>query len=512
MVEPRRLTGVVLLLFLAAPVAAWPASRDRDHDGLPDRWERRYHFSTQAPTAKRDPDRDRLSNRREFRLRTNPRRADTDRDGLRDGAEVKRYRTNPRRADTDGDDYRDGAEVRAGTNPRDPASHPGPSAKPAPTAPAAAGPAPAAPTPSPTPVPIHCDRKTTPTTFDAQLSAASAGQTICLATGDYGIWHGIDKAVTVRPQADATPHMGIHFTTDAAGFTLDGGRASFTQSWGLRLDQDGGSPSIGGDARDITIKDTDFSVGINIEGVTNANILLDHNLHHDLNGHAWSGAVHLSYDADTPSGVTIQKSLFRDMSADGIRPGPAMTILDNEFARIDPLAAGGDDSLHTDAIQPLTGCSGTTGSVIKGNYFHDGEQAIGAFDGTCSMTIEDNVVQNFSAHQITLMGDRPGSSVRHNTIAGTGPRLIDCTSKTGFESSLTSIRDNIAESVLIFGATNCKPSANDHNMLSAANGQNFAGTPGFVGGAHPTTYAGFRLAPGSPGRGRASDGLDVGIR
>ena len=318
--------------------------------------------------------------------------------------------------------------------------------------------------------------------------------------------------MTVRPQADATPQMGIHFTTDAAGFTLDGGRTSFTQSWGLRLDQDGGSPSIGGDARDITIKNTDFSVGINIEGVTNANILLDHNLHHDLNGHAWTGAVHLSYDADTPSGVTVQNSLFRDMSADAIPHGPAMKILDNEFARIDPLAAGGDDSLHTDAIQPLTGCSGTTGSVIKGNYFHDGEQAIGAFDGTCSMTIEDNVVQNFSAHQITLMGDRPGSSVRHNTIAGTGPRLIDCTSKTGLESSLTSIRDNIAESVLLFGATNCKPSANDHNMLSAANGQNFAGTPKFVGGAHPTTYAGFRLAPGSPGEGRASDGLDVGIR
>jgi len=63
-----------------------------------------------------------------------------------------------------------------------------------------------------------------------------------------------------------------------------------------------------------------------------------------------------------------------------------------------------------------------------------------------------------------------------------------------------------------FGATNCKPSPNDHNMLSAANGQNFAGTPRFVGGAHPTTYAGFRLALGSLGTGRASDGRDVGLR
>ena len=110
------------------------------------------------------------------------------------------------------------------------------------------------------------------------------------------------------------------------------------------------------------------------------------------------------------------------------------------------------------------------------------------------------------------MGDRPGSSVRNNTIVGTGSRLIDCSSKAGFEPSLTTIRDNIAEDILLIGTTNCTPSANDHNMLSGASGQNCAGTPKFVGGAHPITYAGFRLAPGSPGTGRASDGRDVGIR
>ena len=49
-------------------------------------------------------------------------------------------------------------------------------------------------------------------------------------------------------------------------------------------------------------------------------------------------------------------------------------------------------------------------------------------------------------------------------------------------------------------------------MLDSSNGQNFGGTPQFVGGAHPTSYAGFKLAPGSPGKGRASDGLDLGIR
>jgi hypothetical protein len=77
------------------------AARDRDHDGLPDRWERRYDLSTSKKSAKGDPDRDGLRNRREYRLRTNP-----------------------RKRDTDGDGHRDRAELRAGTNPRDRASRP----------------------------------------------------------------------------------------------------------------------------------------------------------------------------------------------------------------------------------------------------------------------------------------------------------------------------------------------------------------------------------------------------
>ncbi len=138
--------STVVLLNLAA-TASGAAARDRDHDRLPDRWERKHHLSAHIPSAKRDPDRDGLTNLRELRLRTHPRRADTDRDRLRDGAEVRRYRTNPRKRDTDrdglldgaevrryhtsprkrdsdGDGFSDGREVRAGTNPRDRRSHP----------------------------------------------------------------------------------------------------------------------------------------------------------------------------------------------------------------------------------------------------------------------------------------------------------------------------------------------------------------------------------------------------
>jgi hypothetical protein len=114
---------MVMLAYLAATVSAG-APRDRDRDRLPDRWERNHHLSTGKPSAKRDPDGDRLSNRRELRLRTHPRRADTDRDRLRDGAEVRRFHTNPRKRDTDGDRFSDRCELRKGTNPRKRRSRP----------------------------------------------------------------------------------------------------------------------------------------------------------------------------------------------------------------------------------------------------------------------------------------------------------------------------------------------------------------------------------------------------
>jgi hypothetical protein len=147
----KRLVLTTFALLCVASPASAASRRDRDHDGLPDRWERKHHLSTHIRNSGRDPDHDGLSNRRELRRRTNPHRRDTDRDGLRDGAEVRRYHTNPRRRDTDrdglrdgaevhryhtkprkwdtdGDGWSDGAEVRAGTNPRDRRSHPSGSA------------------------------------------------------------------------------------------------------------------------------------------------------------------------------------------------------------------------------------------------------------------------------------------------------------------------------------------------------------------------------------------------
>jgi hypothetical protein len=77
--------ALVAVLGLASSAAA--KSRDRNHDRLPDRWERAHHLSLKVKQAKRDQDRDGLNNRGEFRAHMNPRDKDSDDDGIKDGKE-----------------------------------------------------------------------------------------------------------------------------------------------------------------------------------------------------------------------------------------------------------------------------------------------------------------------------------------------------------------------------------------------------------------------------------------
>jgi hypothetical protein len=116
------LFGVVLAALLALPAAAMAKSHDRDHDGLPDKWEHKFHLSTHKKSAKGDPDKDGLNNLGEFKAGTNPRKADTNNDGVNDAnadqdhdgvdnLDEQQEGTNPRDPDTDNDGIEDGNEV-----------------------------------------------------------------------------------------------------------------------------------------------------------------------------------------------------------------------------------------------------------------------------------------------------------------------------------------------------------------------------------------------------------------
>src|SRR3954454_14993965 len=116
------LFGVVLAALLVVPGAAMAKSRDRDHDKLPDKWEHKFHLSTHHKSGKGDPDKDGLDNRGEFKSKTNPRKADTDRDGVNDANDDQDddgvdnqdemdEHTNPVDDDSDNDGVEDGDET-----------------------------------------------------------------------------------------------------------------------------------------------------------------------------------------------------------------------------------------------------------------------------------------------------------------------------------------------------------------------------------------------------------------
>ncbi len=120
----RRLAlAFATLLVLALPATA--VARDRDHDGLPDRWEKKHHLSVRHASANADPDRNHVDNWNEHREGTDPRDRDSDNDGRRDGKEDRDHDglsnsaenatgNDPRDRDTDNDGVRDGME-QAGT-------------------------------------------------------------------------------------------------------------------------------------------------------------------------------------------------------------------------------------------------------------------------------------------------------------------------------------------------------------------------------------------------------------
>jgi hypothetical protein len=105
---PRPLATLLLLIVATALTASPALARKRDHDRLPDRWEKKHHLNLKRNDADRDRDRDGLSNYGEYRSRTNPRKKDSDRDGRRD-----------RREDHDRDKLANGLEIRFGFDPGD---------------------------------------------------------------------------------------------------------------------------------------------------------------------------------------------------------------------------------------------------------------------------------------------------------------------------------------------------------------------------------------------------------
>jgi len=80
------IVALAVLGALLLPAAA-ASAKDRNHDRLPDRWEKKHHLSLHVKQTRRDQDGDGLRNLGEFKAGMDPRDDDSDDDGLSDDDE-----------------------------------------------------------------------------------------------------------------------------------------------------------------------------------------------------------------------------------------------------------------------------------------------------------------------------------------------------------------------------------------------------------------------------------------
>jgi hypothetical protein len=112
--------GALALMIVAFGGTA--VAKDRNHDHISDKWEKKFDLSLKVDQSNRDQDRDKVDNLNEFQEKTNPRDRDTDNDGRKDGKEDGDHdglnnqnedasANLPDDPDTDNDDVEDGDEV-----------------------------------------------------------------------------------------------------------------------------------------------------------------------------------------------------------------------------------------------------------------------------------------------------------------------------------------------------------------------------------------------------------------
>jgi hypothetical protein len=344
-----------------------------------------------------------------------------------------------------------------------------------------------------------------PGNLAAVFASANPGDVIQLAAGDYGTFSGGQKAglVTIQPAPGAAASMEVSFG-NAANINLQGVTIA--------------GATISGNSRNITIGTSQITKmsTVDASSMASAGIVFDRDTFDAINVTATSYEGRLSVkgaDNGAPVGVAVTNSHFGNGGcsdgvqivggANGVQVGPG-----NEFSGLKQ----GSCAPHVDSIQ-LYGSSHTQ---IVGNYFHDDDTIIMAPDGGESEAIANNVMVGGGYVPAVQLGSHRGSQFVHNTVKNIDVHMDH---KSGASpSSGGVVRDN----VFVNGTTNASDAGNctgctvSYNLFSG-NGSStgvapLIGAPAFVGGANPTTYAGYQLAPGSPGKATASDGTDRGIR
>ena len=343
------------------------------------------------------------------------------------------------------------------------------------------------------------DLQANPSSLGSVFAAAQPGDVIHLAAGDYGTFAAGAKPGMVTIVAD--PGVAASLTARLNG-------ASFVRFSGLTI----GSAEVRS-SHHVEFVGNRFVGHTLIETNANADlaIRLDANTHHGINvcSSCHEGRVTVKgFNNTTANGVVISNSSFTGGNSDGVqvvgKPFGTQIGPGNRFVDIPMI-----DDTHTDAIQLY----GSRHTRITGNFIYRTETGIMAPDGADHETIDNNVISTLGYPLPIVLGSDQGSVVRHNTLpvtcSGCGTLRVDG-GNSGRASQGTVVQDNVLGSLLLNGGSTL--AYGDFNLVANGGlrgGRNLVGSPRFVGG--PTSWAGYLLAPGSPGKGAASDGADMGI-
>jgi len=344
------------------------------------------------------------------------------------------------------------------------------------------------------------------------IQSAAAGSTICLNAGSYGSLSlsSVSKTsdVTVQPVSGANVIIGqlTLSRVDHLRFTGVGGSMRIG---GLDLDGPDGSNW----SHHLTFDHATWTSGATVRTRgSNQALLFDSNVFDNLPTALYEGRLSIrGYDNTAAVGVTISNSHFGGGCSDGValvggvngvQIGPG-----NEFTGI---TQSGCDPVHADPI----GCNWSSNALITGNYFHDNGSGSGGIlcgDDDDVHTVTNNVFVCTCIYPWSVFaGGGDNWTIRHNTFAGDGSVRFEFFD--GDTPSGNLVRDNVFTTADGISTDGSNYGTNDHNLNAGKPGTaNITGTPIFVGGARPTTYSGYRLASGSPGKGAASDGTDMGI-
>lgn len=341
------------------------------------------------------------------------------------------------------------------------------------------------------------------------IASAAGGSNVCLNAGSYG---NVTIDNIVKP-SEVTVQSTSGNTATIKLIVLRSERLKFQN---LTIS----GMEIHNQAKNITVSGSTFKgqLLMNLGGnggsnYGNANILIDGNSFDNISvcSNCYEGRVQII--SSLPSGVTISNNHFGgpgesdgiQNSANGVVIGPG-----NVFDGIKQ----GSYGRHVDTIQGY----GQSHTTITGNYFVNNDIQIMMPDGGNTEIITNNVFIASPGNNGIQLGTHTNDSFIHNTVKNITVNM-DKKVENSTPSKNVAARNNVMissefKTLDSGGNAACSNCTFEHNLFNSSGNakgvNNIIGTPTFIGGTSPTTWAGHHLTSSSPGYQAATDGEDMG--